>query len=450
MRIFISYSHKDSSYKDDLVEHLSPLVREGVVTTWHDREIQAGEGWQGKIDEELDRADIILLLISSSFIASNYCYEIEMQKAIAGHTTGQKLVIPIVIRPCDWSNAPFSNLQAVPTDARAISSWSNEDEAWIDVISKLRSTVQQFRLARPSLNEGELEGLRSLSGCLSEVMEALDEAHKYQGQITGIPTGIESLDYSTWGLKPGKLYVFASSLNLAKGHLVANIATHVGIHGGLPVFWYSPYVRATEFTQWAMSMETGISMQQFASGRLDVSDWDKLNATLGKLNDAPIYIDDSTQLDIEKIDESARLLAKECGGVGLIIVNNLQLVTFKQNSRNQQAYIAERLNLLAQELGAPVVVTLPLTSASADGTKVVNTPDDLGEWKRIEDQAHFVAVLHQFSPYSTRPYGGADIDLEIAHHFDGNTGYLPLIYFSHRAKFESAPLGTNETKKSAI
>lgn len=133
IEIFCSYSHKDQRFRDQLETHLSGLKREGYVSIWHDRKIGAGEEWAGKIDDHLDTAQIIMLLISADFVASDYCYDIEMQQALVRHEAGDARVIPIILREVDWKNAPFGKLKALPTDGKPISSWSRRDAAYLDV-----------------------------------------------------------------------------------------------------------------------------------------------------------------------------------------------------------------------------------------------------------------------------------------------------------------------------
>src|SRR5689334_11452153 len=111
VNIFCSYSHKDEKFREQLEIHLSLLKRQGVISEWYDRKISPGEEWKSQIDEHLEIANIILLLISPDFIASDYCYEVEMKRAIEKHDAGQICVIPIILRPVDWTKAPFAKLQ---------------------------------------------------------------------------------------------------------------------------------------------------------------------------------------------------------------------------------------------------------------------------------------------------------------------------------------------------
>jgi parallel beta-helix repeat protein len=143
IEVLISYSHIDEALRNELEKHLSILKRQKLISTWYDRKIGAGEEWKGQIDDHLDSAQIILLLISADFLASDYCYDIEMKRAMERHESGEARVIPIILRPVDWKGAPFGKLQALPTNAEPIVSkkWGCADEAFVDVARGLRAAV---------------------------------------------------------------------------------------------------------------------------------------------------------------------------------------------------------------------------------------------------------------------------------------------------------------------
>ncbi|MEA2206514.1 MAG: hypothetical protein QOE77_3290 [Blastocatellia bacterium] len=141
--VFYSYSHKDETYRDELEKHLSVMRRKGEIDAWHDRKITAGDNWKNCIDTNLEKADLILLLVSSDFLASTYCYEIEMERAMQRHLAGEARVIPIILRACDWFSAPFAKLQALPTDGEPISSWPDQDTAYHNVVAGIRQAISQ-------------------------------------------------------------------------------------------------------------------------------------------------------------------------------------------------------------------------------------------------------------------------------------------------------------------
>jgi hypothetical protein len=141
VELFISYSHRDEDLFNRLKAHLANLRRHGVIDDWHDRKIMPGEDWSRQIDEHINSAKIILLLISADFIASDYCWEVEVSRAMERQAAGEAIVIPVILRPTDWHQTPFSKLQALPKNAQPITEWDNEDRALLDVVNGIRSVI---------------------------------------------------------------------------------------------------------------------------------------------------------------------------------------------------------------------------------------------------------------------------------------------------------------------
>jgi TIR domain-containing protein/LGFP repeat-containing protein len=145
VEIFFSYSHKDEDFRNELEKQLSVLKRNGMIAGWHDRKIVPGAEWSGEIDKHLEMTNIILLLISADFIASDYCYEIEMKRAMERHENGEARVLPIILRPCDWRSVNhLAKLQALPKDAKPISTWNNKDEALLDVVEGIKNVIKDL------------------------------------------------------------------------------------------------------------------------------------------------------------------------------------------------------------------------------------------------------------------------------------------------------------------
>lgn len=145
VNVFISYSHKDETFKDSLVEHMAGLKRSGQINEWHDRKIIAGQDWSKEISEHLESSRLILFLISSSFMNSDYCMNIEAKTALKMHKDGRAQLIPIVVRSVEWSDSELSKLQGLPKDAAAISSWPDQDEAWVNVIKGIKDHIEKFK-----------------------------------------------------------------------------------------------------------------------------------------------------------------------------------------------------------------------------------------------------------------------------------------------------------------
>jgi hypothetical protein len=147
-KVFFSYSHDDEAFRDRLEKHLALLQRQGLIESWHDRRILAGSVIDDAISEQLEAAEIILLLVSASFIASNYCYSKEMALALERHNEGAATVVPVIVSPCDWHSAPFGSLLAAPKDGKAVALWTNHDEAYADIARQVRAIVEAKSLPK--------------------------------------------------------------------------------------------------------------------------------------------------------------------------------------------------------------------------------------------------------------------------------------------------------------
>jgi hypothetical protein len=148
VRIFFCYAHEDETLLTKLKSHLSPLKRNGLIDVWYDRDISAGIEWQQEIEKHLNTAQIILLLVSPDFIDSDYCYGIEMKRAIERHEHGEARVIPVIFRPTLWHETPLGKLQALPKDARPVTSWPNLDDALHSIAENIFNIVIELRKAQ--------------------------------------------------------------------------------------------------------------------------------------------------------------------------------------------------------------------------------------------------------------------------------------------------------------
>jgi CheY-like chemotaxis protein len=156
VRLFYSYAHEDAELRDELQGHLKILERKRLIAPWHDRRIDPGRAWDAEIDEHLRRAELVLLLVSADFIASDYIMGKELAAAMAQQVAGRCQVVWIKLRPLDLQPgdediAPFLKLQGLPPDLRPVTSWPQRDEAWVLVAQGLRRTVEAIRTARAPL-----------------------------------------------------------------------------------------------------------------------------------------------------------------------------------------------------------------------------------------------------------------------------------------------------------
>ena len=160
--VFISYSHVDEEYRKELDKHLEGLRRQGVISIWHDRRIGPGEEVHDQISQKLEEANIILLLISADFLASDYCYDVEMTRAMKLHKQGATRVIPVILRPCDWQHAPFGGLYAVPTDGKPVAKHPILDDGFLEVTRAVRQAAE-------SLGGGTSTRIRPVEGTTATV-----------------------------------------------------------------------------------------------------------------------------------------------------------------------------------------------------------------------------------------------------------------------------------------
>src|SRR5262245_33843325 len=144
VKVFYSYAHEDEDLREELEKHFSALRRAGFIDGWHKRQISAGAEWKDMIDEHLEAAGIILLLVSSDFLASDYCYDEEMKRAMERHESGEARVIPIILRMCDWEDALFGKLQALPKNGKAIKRWEDRDEAFTNIVAGIKRVIHEM------------------------------------------------------------------------------------------------------------------------------------------------------------------------------------------------------------------------------------------------------------------------------------------------------------------
>ena len=209
--LFFSYSHVDEYFRNELDKHLSILKRQGLIDGWHDRMILAGSEWSHAIDEHLERSQLILLLVSADFLASDYCYDVELKRALELHDRGNARVIPVILRPVDWRGSPFGKLQALPRDARPVTNWENRDSAWLDVARGIRLVCEELA-ANPTMGPARIPEVSKQS----ELYQLYDVFLK-----SGVPniTFVEPEDFGSLKLslaQPGRGVVIEGPTGIGK------------------------------------------------------------------------------------------------------------------------------------------------------------------------------------------------------------------------------------------
>lgn len=148
IKIVLCYAQEDEALLLKLEQQLSPFKRQGMIDVWHDQNISAGADWKREIDQHLNAAHVVLLLISPDFLASDYCYSIELKRAVERYAREEVLIIPIILRPVSWQGTPFGMLQALPAKARPVTDWSDLDKALFNVAVGIRRAVEDLSIRR--------------------------------------------------------------------------------------------------------------------------------------------------------------------------------------------------------------------------------------------------------------------------------------------------------------
>ncbi|MDX1939125.1 MAG: TIR domain-containing protein [Saprospiraceae bacterium] len=176
IHVFISYAHKDEAFKDELMIHLKPLERSGIIDVWQDREIDAGDTWNAEIKEALLKARVILFLVSSDFMASDFIHREEMKTAIEKHKQHKVSIVPIWIRPSATSYPELDQFQSLPKDRKPVSKWDDRDEAWVNVVQALHRLFDKLNNPNPSTTPVNTDPAPSASPIVQNAATSLDKS----------------------------------------------------------------------------------------------------------------------------------------------------------------------------------------------------------------------------------------------------------------------------------
>ncbi len=245
-KIFISYSHKDEQYREEFEKHLVMLKRNGHVQTWNDRKILPGQNWVKEISKELESADIIILLVSSDFLASDYCFDIEVQQAMRQHELGQSTVVPIILRPCDWHDAPFGIIQGLPKDAKPIKEYSDIDGAFLEVVKGLKKIILEKSEIKKDTKEITFELVNSdVTNFPCDVLVLKYAQHFYGADkfVSGLL--VDKKDISISEIQPdiGQYRIIESA-----GHMECRHVMFLGV----PELWTFRYAEISDFAKNAL------------------------------------------------------------------------------------------------------------------------------------------------------------------------------------------------------
>ncbi len=317
----------------------------------------------------------------------------------------------------------------VTTDIASTGYSGNED------VSELISSAEKgiLEISNKKLSRGFVP----IKDIVSEALEQINLLYANSGEISGVESGYVDLDRMTTGFQNSDLIIIASRPSVGKTALALNIAQNVGCRGKLPVAIFSLEMAGRQLVQRMISSEGNIDGHRIRTGALDQQDWLKLSVAMSSLSEAPIYIDDTPGINIFDIRSKARRLQVE-KGLGLIIIDYLQLITVRGKMDNRQQEISEisrQLKSIARELDVPVIALSQLSRAVEQRQDKRPMLSDIRESGSIEQDADLVAFLYREDYYDPETENKNIIEVILAKHRNGPTGKVELLFMKNYNKF---------------
>lgn len=285
--------------------------------------------------------------------------------------------------------------------------------------------------------ESESEDYVPLETAVGIAIEEIEAAGHLDGTMTGIPTGFAELDELTNGLHPGQMVIIAARPALGKSTLALDLARSAAIHHNKPTIFFSLEMGKSEIAMRLLSAEAAVPLQNLRKGSVDSRDWTTIAGVRGRINDAPLYIDDSPNMTLVEIRAKCRRL-KQRVGLEMVIIDYLQLMTSGKKVESRQQEVSEfsrALKLLAKELQVPVVALAQLNRGPEQRADKLPQLADLRESGSIEQDADVVILLHRESAYERENSRPGEADLIVAKHRNGPTRTVTVAFHGHFSRF---------------
>ena len=297
------------------------------------------------------------------------------------------------------------------------------------------------------------QGFRPLRDPLAEVVERVDELYRSGNHdpVTGVPTGFVDLDEKTSGLQQGDLVIVAGRPSMGKTAFALNIASHVGVDTKLPVAIFSMEMSSSQLAMRILGSHGRLNQQDLRTGRLKSEDFGRLTRAMGELSDIPIYIDESAALNPMDLRARARRLHRQYGGLGLIVVDYLQLMTSARSGENRATEISEisrSLKALAKELHVPVMALSQLNRGLEQRPNKRPVMSDLRESGAIEQDADVILFIYRDEVYNEDTPDKGVAEIIIGKQRNGPIGTVRLTFLGHYTRFENFAHGGGNFQSS--
>lgn len=283
----------------------------------------------------------------------------------------------------------------------------------------------------------EVEDYVPLTEAVSAAIDEIEAAKHTDGSMTGVPTGFKELDELTNGLHPGQLIIVAARPAIGKSTLALDFARAASVHYGHPSIFFSLEMGRSEIAMRLMSAEASVPLQSMRKGTVDSRDWTTIAQVRGRINDAPLYIDDSPNMTLVEIRAKCRRL-KQKVGLKMVVIDYLQLLTSGKRVESRQQEVSEfsrALKLMAKELQVPVIALSQLNRGAEQRADKMPALSDLRESGSIEQDADMVVLLHRESAYEKDSPRAGEADLIIAKHRNGPTRTITVGFHGHFSRF---------------
>jgi replicative DNA helicase len=284
----------------------------------------------------------------------------------------------------------------------------------------------------------EAEDFVPLTVAVTTAIDEIEAAKGHDGSLTGVPTGFAELDELTNGLHPGQLIIVAARPALGKSTLALDFARAASIKHDLPSIIFSLEMGRSEIAMRLLSAEASVPLQNMRKGTVDTRDWTTIASTRGRINDAPLYIDDSPNMTLVEIRAKCRRL-KQKVGLKMVIIDYLQLMTSGKRVESRQQEVSEfsrALKLLAKELQVPVIALSQLNRGPEQRTDKMPALSDLRESGSLEQDADVVILLHRESAYEKENPRAGEADFIVAKHRNGPTRTITVAFQGHYSRFQ--------------
>jgi len=329
------------------------------------------------------------------------------------------------------------NLVEVGTDIvdNALSPQGRDAQQLLD-----ESESKIFQIAEAGKNDRI--GFTDIKELLPQVAERIDQLFQRDNpsDVTGIPTGYKDLDMMTSGLQPGDLIIIAGRPSMGKTSLALNMCEYVSVDTGLPTAVFSMEMASTQLVSRLIGSVGKLNQHKMRTGQLDDNDWEKLSYALGQLNEAPIFIDEGSALNPYEVRARARRLHKQCGRLGLIVIDYLQLMGSAGSTENRATEISEisrSLKALAKELNVPVIALSQLNRSVEQRQDKRPVMSDLRESGAIEQDADVIMFIYRDEVYNPETPDKGIAEIILAKQRNGPVGRVKLTFLGEFTKFEN-------------